>query len=46
MNASSSNLLQLVPYTHKTGKPAAGYTHTTTRITNNIQIDEIKSERS
>ena len=29
MNVTSPNLLQLVPYTHKTGKPAKGRTHTT-----------------
>ena len=37
MNATSPNMLQLVPYTHKTGKNAMGCTHITERNTLNIQ---------
>ena len=33
MNATRPNMLELVPYTHKTGKPAIRRTHTTERFT-------------
>ena len=37
MNVTNLNMLQLVPYTHKTSEPAIGYTHSTEGITQRIQ---------